>query len=48
MTAVQMAEVFRNLSVIVEDEQLTKRFAKYLRKLIVEKESQASHSLKDV
>ncbi len=40
MTAIQMnAEVLRNLSIIAEDENLLKRAAKYLRKLVAEKEA---------
>lgn len=39
MTAVQMnAEILRNMSVIAEDERMMKRVAKYLRKLVAEKE----------
>lgn len=39
MTAIQMnAEIFRNLSIIAEDEHLLKRVAKYLRKVVAEKE----------
>ena len=39
MTAVQMnAEILRNMSIIAEDENLLKRAAKYLRKLVAEKE----------
>ena len=39
MTAVQMnAEILRNMSIIAEDERLMNRFAKYLRKLVAEKE----------
>ena len=34
-----MAEIFRNMSIIAEDENLMKRFAKYLRKLVAEKEN---------
>ncbi len=38
MTAIQLnAEVLRNLSVVAEDENLLKRVAKYLRKLVAEK-----------
>ena len=37
MTAIQMnAEILRNMSIIAEDENLLKRAAKYLRKLIAE------------
>ena len=39
MTATQMnAEILRNMSIIAEDENLLKRAAKYLRKLVAEKE----------
>ena len=40
MTAIQMnAEILRNMSIIAEDENLLKRAAKYLRKLVSEKEA---------
>ena len=40
MTASQMnAEILRNMSIIAEDENLLKRAAKYLRKLVSEKEA---------
>ena len=39
MTTIQMnAEIIRNMSIIAEDENLLKRAAKYLRKLVKEKE----------
>ena len=39
MTTIQMnAELLRNMSIIAEDENLLKRAAKYLRKLVAEKE----------
>ncbi len=39
MTAIQLnAEILRNMSIIAEDENLLKRAAKYLRKLVAEKE----------
>ena len=39
MTTIQMnAEILRNMSIIAEDERLMKRAAKYLRKLVAEKE----------
>jgi predicted metal-dependent RNase len=39
MTSVQLnAEILRNMSIIAEDENLLKRAAKYLRKLVAEKE----------
>ncbi len=38
MTAIQMnAEILRNMSIIAEDENLMKRAARYLRKLVAEK-----------
>ncbi len=38
MTAIQLnAEMLRNMSIIAEDENLLKRAAKYLRKLVAEK-----------
>lgn len=33
-----IAEMLRNMSIIVEDENLQRRAAKYLRKLVAEKE----------
>ena len=40
MTAIQMnAELLRNMSIIAEDENLLKRAAKYLRKLVTEKKT---------
>ena len=40
MTAVQLnAEILRNMSIIAEDENLMKRAAKYLRKLVAEKQA---------
>lgn len=40
MNAIQMnAEILRNMSIIAEDENLLKRAAKYLRKLVSEKEA---------
>ena len=39
MTAIQVnAELLRNMSIIAEDENLLRRAAKYLRKLVAEKE----------
>ena len=39
MTAIQInAEILRNMSIIAEDENLLKRAAKYLRKLVADKE----------
>ena len=39
MTAIEMnAEILRNMSIIAEDEHLLKRAAKYLRKLVAERE----------
>ncbi len=43
MTAIQMnAEMLRNMSIIAEDENLLKRAAKYLRKLVAEKQADPS------
>ncbi len=40
MTAIQLnAEMLRNMSIIAEDENLLKRAAKYLRKLVMEKQA---------
>ena len=40
MTAIQMnAELLRNMSIIAEDDNLLKRAAKYIRKLVAEKEA---------
>ena len=40
MTEIQMnAEILRNMSIIAEDDNLLKRAAKYLRKLVAEKEA---------
>ena len=40
MTAIQLnAEILRNLSALAEDEGMLKRVAKYLRKLVAEKEA---------
>ena len=40
MTALEMnAEILRNMSIIAEDEDLLKRAAKYLRKLVAEKQA---------
>ena len=48
MTAIQMnAELLRNMSIIAEDEVLLKRAAKYLRKLVAEKQSDSSRLSKD-
>lgn len=39
MTAIQMnAEILLNMSIIAEDERLMNRVAKYLRKLVAEKQ----------
>ena len=43
MTAVQMnAEILRNLGTLAEDEGMLKRVAKYLRKLVAEKEADST------
>ena len=40
MTAIQMnAELLRNMSIIAEDDNLLKRAAKYMRKLVAENEA---------
>ena len=40
MTVVQLnAEILRNLGTLAEDESMLKRIAKYLRKLVAEKEA---------
>ena len=40
MTAVQLnAELLRNMSIIAEDENLSKRASKYLRRLVAEKQA---------
>ncbi len=40
MTALEMnAEILRNMSIIAEDEALLKRAARYLRKLVAEKQA---------
>ena len=40
MTAIEMnAELLRNMSIIAEDENLLKRAARYLRKLVAEKQA---------
>ena len=40
MTAIEMnAELLRNMSIIAEDENLLKRAAKYLHKLVAEKQA---------
>ena len=40
MTALEMnAEILRNMSIIAEDEALLKRVARYLRKLVAEKQA---------
>lgn len=48
MTAIQMnAEILRNMSIIADDENLLKRAAKYLRKLVAEKEDSALMTKED-
>ncbi len=48
MTAIQMnAELLRNMSIIAEDESLLSRAAKYLRKLVKEKEQTQSLMTKE-
>ena len=48
MTAIEMnAEILRNMSIIAEDEDLQKRAAKYLRKLVAEKEADTTELSKE-
>lgn len=48
MTAIQLnAEILRNLGAIAEDESMLKRVAKYLRKLVAEKEADPTLMTKD-
>ena len=48
MTAIQMnAEILRNMSIIADDEHLLKRAAKYLRKLVAEKEDPTRFTKED-
>ncbi len=48
MTAIQLnAEVLRNMSIIAEDENLLKRAAKYLRKLVAEKPADPTEMTKE-
>lgn len=43
MTAIQLnAEILRNLGTLAEDESMLKRVAKYLRKLVAEKETDST------
>lgn len=41
------AELLRNMSIIAEDENLLKRAAKYLRKLVAEKQKDPTEFSKD-
>lgn len=48
MTTTQMnAELLRNMSIIAEDEKLLKRAAKYMRKLVSEKEAGSTQLSKE-
>ena len=48
MTTMQLnAEILRNLGAIAEDEGMLKRVAKYLRKLVAEKEAEPTHFTKE-
>lgn len=48
MTAIQLnAEMLRNMSIIAEDEKLLKRAAKYLRKLVAEKEADSTEMTRE-
>ncbi|MBQ6681898.1 MAG: hypothetical protein IJM78_06675 [Prevotella sp.] len=43
MTSIQLnAEMLRNMSIIAEDEHLLKRVAKYLRKVVAEKQADST------
>ncbi len=48
MTATQLnAELLRNMSIIAEDESLLKRAARYLRKLVAEKQADPTEYSKE-
>lgn len=48
MTAIEMnAEILRNMSIIAEDEDMLKRVARYLRKLVAEKEADETELTKE-
>ena len=48
MTAIQLnAEMLRNMSIIAEDENLLKRAARYLRKLVAEKEADSTEMTRE-
>ena len=48
MTAIQLnAEILRNLGTLAEDESMLKRIAKYLRKLVYEKEADPTEMTKE-
>ncbi|MBQ6750865.1 MAG: hypothetical protein IJR02_08915 [Bacteroidaceae bacterium] len=48
MTAIQLnAEMLRNMSIIAEDENLLKRAARYLRKLVAEKPTDPTEFTKE-
>lgn len=48
MTAIQInAEILRNMSIIAEDERLMNRVAKYLRKLVAEKQDPTHFTKED-
>ena len=48
MTQMQLnAELLRNMSIIAEDENLLKRAAKYLRKLVAEKETDSTEMTRE-
>ncbi len=48
MTQIDLnAELLRNMSIIAEDEQLLKRAAKYLRKLVAEKQADETEMSRD-
>ncbi len=48
MTTIQMnAELLRNMSIIADDENLLRRAAKYLRKLVAEKQADSTLMTKE-
>ena len=48
MTSLEInAEIFKNMSIIAEDEDLLKRAARYLRKLVAEKQADDSELSKE-
>ncbi|MBO4663029.1 MAG: hypothetical protein J5663_01300 [Bacteroidaceae bacterium] len=48
MTAIQLkAEVMHNINVVAEDENMLNRVAKYLRKLVAEKQTDSTEMTKE-